>query len=96
MAEITTNTQLSIVDELKNKLGDIKDKMKVGGVSGVIFEELSSSAKSLQDKLNNLLSKQGFFTQSEVNDAYSTLQDIKRKELELESNKAKKKTYRDK
>jgi len=77
----TTNTQLSIVDQLKGALTDIKDKIKVGGLQKTVFDELTGSAKTIQDKLNELLSKQGLLTQSDINDAYLILQAEERKRL---------------
>lgn len=85
--ETTTNNQLSIVDELKNKLGDIKDRIKQGGLSNTLFVELTNNAKLLQDKLDLLLNKFGAVTQSDVNDAYLVLQQAKRSELEALKNK---------
>jgi ABC-type antimicrobial peptide transport system permease subunit len=85
--ETTTNNQLSIVDELKNKLGDIKDKIKEGGLSNTVFSELTSNAKLLQDKIDTLLNKVGALTQSDINDAYLVLQKAKRSELEALKNK---------
>jgi hypothetical protein len=85
--ETTTNNQLSIVDELKSKLGDIKDKIKQGGLSNTVFSELTTNAKLLQDKLDMLLNKFGAITQSDVNDAYLVLQQTKRSELEALKNK---------
>jgi hypothetical protein len=85
--ETTTNNQLTIVDELKSKLGDIKDKIKQGGLSNTVFSELTNNAKLLQDKLDMLLNKFGAVTQSDVNDAYLVLQQAKRSELEALKNK---------
>lgn len=87
----TTNTQLTIVDELKSKLSEIKDKIKDGGLSKTIYDELTGSAKLIQGKLNDVLAKKGILTQSDVNDAYSVMQDIKRSELEKQSKKEKNK-----
>ena len=85
--ETTTNNQLSIVDELKNKLGDIKDKIKEGGLSNAVFTELTNNAKLLQDKIDTLVNKYGSLTQSDINDAYLVLQQAKRSELEALKNK---------
>jgi len=79
-----TNTQLSIIDELKLRLTDLKDSLK-GNVTQSIFSELSASAKSIQDKINELLAKEGFLTQSDINDAYTVLQNTKRNELKKQS-----------
>jgi hypothetical protein len=91
--ENATNTQLSIVDELRNQIGTIKDKIKESGVTSVVFETLTTNAKMLQNKLDGLLGKGGLYTQSDVNDAYVTLQETKRRELELEGNKASKNAF---
>jgi hypothetical protein len=85
--ETTTNNQLTIVDELKSKLGDLKDRIKQGGLSNAVFTELTNNAKLLQDKLDLLLNKFGAVTQSDVNDAYLVLQQAKRSELEALKNK---------
>jgi hypothetical protein len=90
---MSTNTQLSIVDQLKNEINNIKDKIKGADISSAVFDTLGNSAKLLQGKLNDLLGKGGLYTQSDVNDAYLVLQEEKRKQLELESKKAKKKAY---
>ncbi len=87
MEQTTTNNQLSIVDELKNKLGDIKDRIKSGGLSNTVFVELTTNAKLLQEKLDSLLNKYGAITQSEINDAYIVLQNAKRSELQSLSKK---------
>jgi NAD-specific glutamate dehydrogenase len=83
----TTNTQLTIVDELKSKLSEIKDKIKDGGLSKTIYDELTGNAKVLQAKVNEVLEKKGILTQSDVNDAYEVMQNIKRSELEKQSKK---------
>lgn len=85
--ENTTENQLSIVDQLKGVLTDIKDKIKSANVSSTVFEELSSSAKIIQDKLNELLQKKGILTQSDINDAYETLQKQQKKILQDQSKK---------
>jgi hypothetical protein len=81
-------TKPTIIEDLVSKLTDIKDKIKGGSIDALVFEKLSQNAKTIQDKLNELLGKKGFYTQSEINDAYATLQEIQRKELEAESKKA--------
>ena len=83
--------ELSVIDEIKSKLTEVKDKLKSENVSSVVFTELSTNAKSLQNKLDELLSKKGLITQSDVNDAYTTLQEFKRKEMEILSKKSKNK-----
>ena len=85
----TTNTQLSIVDELKSQLTDIKDKIKESSSSGNSFDVLTSSAKVIQDKIDFFLKNKGFYNQSDINDAYSTIQDVKRRQLELDTKKSK-------
>lgn len=82
--------ELSIIDELKSKLTEVKDKLKNEKVTSVVFSELTNNAKLLQSKLDELLNKRGFFSQSDVNDAYTTLQEYKRRELEILSKKSKK------
>ena len=83
--------ELTIIDELKSKLTEVKDKLKNEKVSGVIFSELTYNAKLLQNKLDELLSKRGLISQSDVNDAYTTLQEYKRREMEILSKKSNKK-----
>ena len=85
----TTDTQLSIVDQLKSQLTDIKDKIKESSVGGTAFDVLTSGAKILQDKIDFFLKNKGFYTQSDVNDAYATMQDVQRKQLEADTKKAK-------
>jgi benzoyl-CoA reductase/2-hydroxyglutaryl-CoA dehydratase subunit BcrC/BadD/HgdB len=85
----STNTQLSIVDELKSQLTDIKDKIKESSTSGSSFDILTSGAKILQDKIDYFLKNKGFYTQSDVNDAYATMQEVQRKQLEADTKKAK-------
>ena len=84
-------SDLPIIDQIKSRLAEIKDKLKEEGVTAVIFGELSKNAKLLQDKLDELNKKRGLLTQSDVNDAYATLQEVKRNELEAESKKARNK-----
>jgi acetate kinase len=84
MNEITP----SIVEQLMSKLTDIKDKLKGGNIDAFVFENLSRNAKLIQDKVNDLLKKRGLYTQSDINDAYETLQSVERSELEKESKKA--------
>jgi len=85
----TTDTQLSIVDQLKSQLTDIKDKLRESNTGGNSFDVLTSGAKILQDKIDFFLKNKGFYSQSDVNDAYATMQEVKRKQLEDESKKAK-------
>jgi hypothetical protein len=82
------NQQLTIIEEFESKLTDIKDKLKSEGITSVVFNELSSNAKLLQTKLDELLRKKGIMTQSDIDDAYATLSEYKRKELELMNKKA--------
>ena len=89
----STNSQLSIVDELRNQLTEIKDKIKESSASSNVFDTLTGSAKLLQDKINFFLGNKGFLNQSDVNDAYATIQDVKRNQLDLDSKKAKKNAY---
>jgi hypothetical protein len=81
----------SVFDEIRAKLSDIKDKLKESNLTSIAFDELTSNAKLLQDKLNDLLQKKGFVTQSDINDAYEVLKQAKKKELELMRKKANKK-----
>lgn len=85
----TTDTQLSIVDQLKSQLTDIKDKIKESSAGGSAFDVLTSGAKILQDKIDYFLKNKGFYTQSDVNDAYATMQEVQRKQLEADTKKAK-------
>jgi hypothetical protein len=78
----------TIVDELILKLTEIKDTLKSGNVDAFVFEKLSQNGKLLQDKINDLATKKGFYTQSDLNDAYALLQQVKRGELEADSKKA--------
>lgn len=77
MAE-STNSQLSIVDKLKSKLSDIKDRLKEGNLTTSVFNDLSGSAKEIQDKLNEILAKNGVLTTGDIEDAYKLLQDKER------------------
>jgi len=87
-----TIQQNSVVDQLVAQITDIKDRIKTKGLSQTAFEELTTSAKTLQTKLDELLSKKGLLTQSDINDAYALIQDEKRKELEAMNKKAMRKT----
>jgi len=82
--------ELSVIDELKSKLTEVKDKLKNEKVTSVVFNELSTNAKLLQKKLDELLGKKGLISQSDVNDAYTTLQEYKRREMEILSKKSQK------
>jgi len=86
--ELSTNNQPSIIDDITSKLTDIKDKIKASGITTTAFNELTNNAKLLQSKLDELLQKKGLYSQSDINDAYSVLQDYKRKELEMENKKS--------
>jgi hypothetical protein len=85
--------QLSIIDQLKAKLNELKDRIKAGNLNIDVFTEVSSSAKLLQDKLNELLAKKGLLSQSDVDDAYAVIQNVKRSELQNQSNKSSNKIY---
>jgi hypothetical protein len=85
--------QLSIIDQLKGKLSELKDKIKDGNLTTAIYDEVTSNAKLIQDKLNELLAKKGLLSQSDVNDAYSVIQDVKRSELQNDNKKSSKKLY---
>jgi len=89
----STNTQLSVIDELKIQINEIKDKIKEGELSKDVFETMSMGAKVLQTKLDNILTKRGYYTQSDVNDAYVSMQEVKRKTFEIESVKSKYRLY---
>lgn len=82
------SAKLSVIEQLYNKLTQIKDSIKEGSISQSLFDDLTTQGKLLQDKLNILLNKRGILTQSEVNDAYATLQEVRRKELEAMKKKA--------
>jgi LPXTG-motif cell wall-anchored protein len=77
MAE-STNSQPSIVDKLKSKLSDLKDRLKEGNLTSSVFNDLSGSAKEIQDKLNEILAKNGVLTSADIEDAYKLLQDKER------------------
>ena len=81
--------ELTIIDELKSKLTEVKDRLKNEQVTSIVFNELSTNAKLLQNKLDELLNKKGLISQSDVNDAYATLQEFKRREMEILSKKSK-------
>lgn len=82
-----TENQLSVVDELKSFLTDIKDKIKSDDFTKQSFTGLSNSAKIIQDKINEILAKKGLITQSDINDAYDILQEEKRKSFENKNKK---------
>jgi hypothetical protein len=83
---------LTIIDELRAKLTQVKDKLKNDDLTSVAFTEISANAKILQNKLDDLLQKKGIYSQSDIDDAYATLQEFKRRELEMYSKKAKRNT----
>jgi len=91
LVESGSEPSLSIIDKLKSELGKIKDTIKDGKVTKETFEKLTGTANILQGKLNELLGKKGILTQSDVNDAYSVIEQTKKKELEDFSKKAKRK-----
>jgi acetate kinase len=95
MADIipSTNSQLSIIDSLQSELSSIKDRMKSGDVKSAVFDTLSSNANKIQGKLDELLNKKGLYTQSDVQDAFTTLQDAKRSQFEADSKKSSDKFY---
>jgi hypothetical protein len=80
---------LTIVDEIRGKLTQVKDRLKNEDLSSVAFTEISANAKILQSKLDELLQKKGIYSQSDIDDAYKTLQEFKRNELATYSRKAK-------
>lgn len=81
---------LSVVNDIKSLLTEAKDKLKNEKLSSVVFTQVSNNAKILQNKLDELLNKKGLYTQSDINDAYITIQDYKRKQMELMSKSSKK------
>lgn len=85
--------QLSVIDQLKAKLNELKDKIKDGNLTTAIYDGITGNAKLIQNKLNELLAKKGLLSQSDVNDAYSVIQDVKRSELESESKKSSTKLF---
>jgi hypothetical protein len=85
---VESASEPSVVGEIKSKLNDIKDKIKSSGVASGIFDGLISNANFLQTKLDELLKKKGLYNQSDIDDAYATLREAKRKELELMNKKA--------
>lgn len=89
----TVAPQLSIIDQLKGKLSELKDKIKDGNLTTAIYNEVTSNAKLIQNKLNELLAKKGLISQSDVNDAYSVIQNVKRSELESQNKKSFNKIY---
>lgn len=92
--DIVQGENISIFDQLNSELTRIKDRLRNEDVTSVIFTELGRSAKLLQDKVDELSRKRGLITQSDVNDAYATLQEYKRRELELENKRSMRKlTY---
>jgi hypothetical protein len=86
-----TENQLTVVDELRSFLTDIKDKIKSGDFEQQSFTGLSNSAKIIQDKINEILAKKGLITQSDINDAYEILKEEKRKSFEDKNKKLKNK-----
>jgi hypothetical protein len=86
-----TENQLTVVDELKGFLTDIKDRIKSDDFGKQSFIDLSNSAKIIQNKINEILAKKGLVTQSDINDAYDVLKEEKRKSFEDKSKRLKKK-----
>lgn len=80
--------KVSVIDQLYSKLTAIKDKIKEGGLSSTLFNELTQQAKLIQDKLNKLLGNKFIITQTDVDDAYATLQEVQRREMKALERKA--------
>lgn len=82
-----STSKMSVINELKSTFTDIKDKLKKENVTKEVFDELTTNAKDIQDKINELLQKKGVLTQSDINDASILVQKQKRSELQsLNSN----------
>lgn len=77
-----------VITDLYSKLTDIKDKIKERGITQTLFDSLTAQAKVIQDKLNELLAKQGVLSQSDISSGYETLQSVQRREMQQMSNKA--------
>ena len=84
------NTE-DIIRDVTSKLTEYKDKLREGQYTDVVFKELSVNAKTLQDVLDNLLRKKDVLTNEDVNNAYETLQELKRQEFEKMSREANRK-----
>jgi len=89
---IIENTQ-AVIDQLKSELSIIKDDLKEKGISKQRFEMLTRSAKILQDKLDQIMSKKGVLTKDDIKDVYTTIQDTKRSDLAKMSVKSKRNFY---
>ena len=83
--------QISVVDELKNELGRLKDKLKNSQIKQDVFDTVTASAKIIQNKLNELIGKAGGITQSDVDDAYETLKKTKQDEFDKIQKKSRRK-----
>lgn len=71
----------SIINQLKSKLAEIKDRIKGEGVSSVVFGELTANAKEIQSKLDEILRAGGVLTEQQKNEAYLILQEQEKREI---------------
>jgi hypothetical protein len=70
-----------IINELKNRLTEIKDKIKQGGLNNTVFDELTKNAKAIQSKLDDILRKGGLLSDKDKADAYKFLQEQEKQEM---------------
>lgn len=82
-----------LIEELKKELANIKESINKQGVAPTVLDQLTKRSKTIQDALNNILSKKGVLTDAEKQEAYNLLQKEKREQIEAMNKQAKKRFY---
>jgi hypothetical protein len=78
---MSTPNQEQVVNQINSEITSIKDVMKDPKITDYAFQKLSENAKLLQTKLDKILKGGSRVNQRDLDDAYTTMQEVKRKEL---------------
>ena len=77
-----------VLNQLRGRLNEIKDKIKQEGISNTLFDELTANAKQIQTKLDEALRKGGLLTQEDANEAFLILESQRKEELKKQYKKS--------
>lgn len=84
---VTNSERQLVVNQLNTRLTELKDKIKKEGVSNVLFDELTSNAKEIQTKLDDIFRKGGIMTDKDADEAIALLEKQRKEELEKQYRK---------
>lgn len=82
MSVLNQQESQSVVNQLRSRLAEIKDSIKQSGLTTTVFNELTTNAKQIQNKLDEILRRGGVVTEEDKNEAFEILERQRKEELQ--------------